>query len=341
MKTSAQKVFLFGAMILMTLTFGRYSKSEADLALKVKEEKIKLTPAALEETILDAVKAIEEKKEEARIESIQTEKIASEKNKAEALLEVVVEEEKKEVGQLPDFAAAVVSISNLNTRDVFYEFESAKRWPMASITKLMTAFVALKKIDQASIIEVKPEDFIFLEEGGAKLRVGEKYSRDDIVEVMLGTSSNEAAEAIANFYGREKFLNEMNLQAKDWGLSGTYFKDPTGISVSNQSTASDLREMATRIYSEEPIVFEITRRSKVDIREQTTKKVYSLPSNNNFTSRKDFLGGKTGYTDEAQQNLLSIFKYDNQPILILVLGTADRFTQTENLFNWYKNIYLR
>ncbi|MEK7138446.1 MAG: serine hydrolase [Patescibacteria group bacterium] len=338
MKTSAQKIFLFGVMILITLMFGKYSQGEMDSDTNIKEDKIKLSPAALEETVLEAVQALEEKQEERRVETSN-----ALKTEEEAVLEVLTEEKsiQQEESLAPNFSAAIVSVSNLNSRDVFFQSEDAKRWPMASITKLMTAVVAFKKIEQSAVIEVTPKSFEFLEEEVSKIKVGEQYSRDDLIEIMLGTSSNEAAEVIANFYGREKFLEEMNLQANEWGLSNTHFKDPTGISVSNQSSASDLREMATRIYSENPTIFEITRRAKVDVRELVSKKVYSFTSNNTFTARKDFFGGKTGYTDEAQQNLLSIFKYDNQPILIIVLGTADRFEQTENLFNWYKNIYLR
>ena len=340
MKTSAQKIFLFGVMILITLAFGRYSQGEIDSQSQVKEEKIKLTSATLEETVLEAVQDLEEKREEQREEQKEDKNDAVSnilKGESKTVLEILQEEP----GQSPSFLASVVSVSNLKTRDVFFEYETSRRWPVASITKLMTAVAAFRKIDQTSVIEVTNRDLEFFEETASKIKAGDKYSRDDMLEIMLGTSSNEAAEALANFYGRDKFIHEMNLQAKEWGLNNTYYKDPTGISVSNQSTASDLRELTIRIYNEEPMIFEITRRARLDARELESKKVYRFDSNNIFTSRKDFLGGKTGYTDEAQQNLLSIFKYDGQPILIIVLGTNDRFTQTEDLFNWYKNIYLK
>lgn len=341
MKTSAQKIFLFGVMILITLAFGRYSQGEAGFEAEANKEKIELKAANLEEAVVEAVKNLEERKEtEQKVEEQSAVVSEAEISVSESISGEDLKKEEKS-GRLPSFEASVVSVSNLNTRDVFFDHESSKRWPMASITKLMTAVVALRKVDQAAVIEVTPQSFDWLEEAAPKVRIGEKYSRDDMLEIMLGTSSNEAAEALAGFLGREKFIEEMNLQAKDWGLHDTYYKDPTGISVSNQSTASDLRELATRIYNEEPTIFEITRRARVDVRELNSKKVSSFHSNNTFTARKDFLGGKTGYTDEAQQNLLSIFKYNNQPILIIVMGTSDRFGQTENLFSWYKNIYLQ
>lgn len=340
MKTSAQKIFLFGVMILITLAFGRYSGVEVYSQTPDKEEKIKLTPANLEEAVLEAVQAIkEEKAEPVEEKSDAASNIL--KGESEQALEVLQEEvlaPKEESARLPSFSASVVSVSNLKTRDVYFEYEASRRWPMASITKLMTAVVAFRKIDQAAIIEISDKDFAFLDGTVFKLKPGEKYSRDDLLDMTLGVSSNEAAEALANFYGRERFVEEMNLQAKEWGLNNTFYKDPTGISVSNQSTAGDLRESAIRIYNEEPTVFEITRRAKIDIREQGSKKIFRFDNINTFTSRKDFLGGKTGYTEEAQQNLLSIFKYDGQLILIVVLGTEDRFAQTEGLFDWYKNI---
>jgi len=342
MKTSAQKIFLFGVMILITLSFGRYSKGEVETGLDKKEEKIKLTPAALEETVIEAVRALEEDKQKKEEEALVASNLLkgggefASKARQKEELEIL----QKEPEFLPDFSASVASVSNLKTRDVFFEYEASRRWPMASITKLMTAAVALRKIDQAAVVEIKEKDFELLGGVGLKLKTGEEYSRDDLLDLILGISNNEAAEALANFYGRENFMAEMNAQAKEWGLNNTYFKDPTGISVSNQSTASDLRELAIRIYNEEPTIFEITRRPKVDVKELGANKIYRFDNINTFASRKDFMGGKTGYTDEAQQNLLSIFKYGNQLVLVIVLGTSDRFTQTDNLFNWYKNIYL-
>ena len=72
----------------------------------------------------------------------------------------------------------------------------------------------------------------------------------------------------------------------------------------------------------------------------TNKKVV-IKTINNFAGRSDFLGGKTGYTDVADGNLLSIFKYEGRPVIVIIMGTdyASRFDNTETLYNWFKANY--
>jgi len=60
---------------------------------------------------------------------------------------------------------------------------------------------------------------------------------------------------------------------------------------------------------------------------------------NHFAGQADFLGGKTGYTDDAGGNLLSLFSYQKRPVLVLVMGASDRFGETRRLLQWFKNSY--
>jgi D-alanyl-D-alanine carboxypeptidase len=69
-----------------------------------------------------------------------------------------------------------------------------------------------------------------------------------------------------------------------------------------------------------------------------TNKPVTVMSINQFAGDADFIGGKTGYTDQADGNLLSIFDYEGRPIFIMVLGVDDgvRFDATNEVYNWFK-----
>ncbi len=223
--------------------------------------------------------------------------------------------------------AEVVLVSDLLTGEVYLSLNPDKRWPTASITKLMTAAAVFRKNNLNAPVD-----------GGLTL-AGEKYTAYDLLYKMLISSSNEAAEALATFYGYSDFMASMNSEAKNWGLTETFFKDPVGISVSNQSTAFDLQRMIKRIYDIYPDIFKITRRKSADVTEINSGRKQRVLSNNEFSGQVDFLGGKTGYTEDAGENLISIFSYNSRPLLIVILGTQDRFGETQNLFDWFKRNY--
>ena len=110
--------------------------------------------------------------------------------------------------------------------------------PLASITKLMTAMVSLDyDSDLNRMVELKPLASTSLPK--------RKYSRNDLFHAMLIRSDNGAAETIASDYpgGRKSFIEAMNRKALQIGMLSTYFKDPTGLSIQNTSTATDITNM--------------------------------------------------------------------------------------------------
>jgi len=119
-------------------------------------------------------------------------------------------------------------------------------------------------------------------------------------------------------------------------MKNTSIDDVSGLSPNNQSTINDLVRLAHYTLQKHPKIFQLSRETNVVIDDKI------IESNNDFVGRKDFLGGKTGYTNEASGNLLSLFEYHGQPILIIVLGTeskAARFYQTNILFEWISKFY--
>lgn len=189
---------------------------------------------------------------------------------------------------------------------VFFRLRPEERWPLASLTKLMTAVIALENIPYNT-------------------------ERDDLIRRMMVISDNGAAETLADTLGLEQWLALMNAKAKTLAMHGTGFSDASGLSYLNQSTADDVDKLVRYILQKHPEIFEWSRIPSVTVNGKT------VPNINEFAGHPDFLGGKTGFTDEASGNLVTIWRTSRGPITIIVLGTPDkseRFIQTEKLFAW-------
>jgi len=235
----------------------------------------------------------------------------------------------------PLVGARIAFVSDLQSGERYLRLGVEKQWPIASITKLMTAAVAMRYGGLTERTAVSDQAFA-VDSEEQNIKVGGTYRISDLLELMLLPSSNVAAEAIAEFYGRDAFLAVMNAQAAEWGLRNTHFSDPSGLSVSNQSTAEDILLFARRIARDYPEVFRIGREPSAVVAEWNENHEFTIKSINAFAGRADFMGGKTGYTEESGGNLLSVFSYSGRPIVIIVLGTDDRFGDTEKLLKWFR-----
>jgi D-alanyl-D-alanine carboxypeptidase len=236
----------------------------------------------------------------------------------------------------PTIADQASLIADLQTGYIFFGDNANKRWPMASVTKLMTASIVFDNLNMNQKITITAED-VEVDPGQTLLNVGDTYTVSDLLYMLLLPSSNVAAEALAEYYGRANFLAAMNERAANWGMADTHYDDPSGLSAGNESTPDDLLKLAQQIYAHYPQILAITRTPHVVVTDLVTGKQVSVTSINDFAGRADFIGGKTGYTNEADGNLLSIFNYENRPVLVLVMGTddSDRFNNTLVLYNWF------
>jgi D-alanyl-D-alanine endopeptidase (penicillin-binding protein 7) len=229
-------------------------------------------------------------------------------------------------------------VANLQTGAISFGDNNGKRWPLASVTKLMTATIVMDNFTMDQKITITPDAFA-ADPSEKTLRAGDVYTVSNLLQFLLLPSSNVAAEAFADAYGRANFIAAMNARAATWGMTNTHYDDPSGLSSGNQSTADDLLLLAQKIYSGYPKILVITRTTQSTATELNLGTKTIVKSINDFAGQADFIGGKTGYTDIADGNLLSIFKYRNHPILVIVLGTdeADRFANTQKLYSWFKD----
>ena len=234
--------------------------------------------------------------------------------------------------------ATLYLVSDLLRPDNIVEQNAQKRWPLASLTKLMTAAVVSENIPLGTPITISQTAEAMEGEGGG-LKSGEAYSAEDLLKALFLVSSNDAAKALAEFYGEEKFVNAMNSKAQELGLTNTFFKETTGLSTINQSTPNDLKTLMRFIYTKHPKLFTYSQNTAMPITELTTHTTRIQRNINLFAGRSDFLGGKTGFIEESGENLVSLFSRGGQPILIIVMDANDRFKETEVLLRAFDTAY--
>lgn len=133
--------------------------------------------------------------------------------------------------------------------DVLASQAAKRRLPIASTTKLMTAYVAMKELPLDKVVRAAPYSPIY-GESLMGLRTGERVSVRDLLYGLILVSGNDAAHtlAIAAAGSEERFVGQMNRYAAALGLADTRYANPIGLDeVGNYSTAADLATLTRRL----------------------------------------------------------------------------------------------
>ncbi len=223
-------------------------------------------------------------------------------------------------------------------------------WPIASLTKLMTASIVLDaKIPKTRLADVRTIDNV----GGAQLFLndGDTLSVSDLFYSTLIASANNAANALARTTGlsKEDFVIEMNARAKALHLTQTKFVDPTGIESGNVSTPLELAQFARTTFARKEIQT-YTTTAKRNVRVVNTGIKKKLTNTNWMLWKPQYnniwvTGGKTGYLEESGWNLivnLKPTKKDNRELLIVLFGASSRansFFDAKRLSDWAWSAY--
>ena len=190
-----------------------------------------------------------------------------------------------------------VMVTDVTTDSVLTRHNIDKVRGLASMTKLMTAMIALDHdLDMHRKLPLSKM-------AGTKLPKRE-YTRNELFHMLLIKSDNAAAETLAADYpgGRAHFIHDMNVRAQTMGMYDTHFDDPSGLSPNNVSTASNVTQMviATAYYRH---IREISTKKTTTILTQVKKKNRVLVLHNTNTAILTQVDGiqvsKTGFTNPA------------------------------------------
>jgi D-alanyl-D-alanine endopeptidase (penicillin-binding protein 7) len=242
---------------------------------------------------------------------------------------------------VPDLHAAAAIIYDPQTHQVIWEENSHDQRSIASITKVMTAVVLIEsEPDMAQVVSVDRTDTTAA--SVTHLRPGQQVSVRDLLHLLLISSDNAAARALARVspWGPAGFVARMNEKAIELGLQNTSYADPSGLDADNVSSAYDMARLIAYASSDERIS-EIMRKPESTV--MLSRRPVTIHSTDQLLSRADMegnvLGAKTGFIGRSGYCLATLLKMPqvNQPVAVVVLGArsnAARFAEVRNLFTW-------
>ncbi|MGH7249452.1 MAG: CapA family protein, partial [Minisyncoccia bacterium] len=244
----------------------------------------------------------------------------------------------KDTSGTPKISAKAYLVGDLNTGEVILAKNQDERFPIASTSKLMTALVTSEISAPGDTAQVT-KSALSTEGTNGELRAGEKIKTSELLYPLLLESSNDAAEVLAQYFGRDSFVAKMNQEAANLQMSDTSYEDPSGLSKNNQSTVSDLFKLAGYLVAQKPDLVKITTE-----RSYATKS-HSWSNISQFLHDSGYIGGKSGYTDLAKQTVVSLFdlplgQTGLRPISITLLQSTDRHKDVETILKYLKkNVY--
>lgn len=226
---------------------------------------------------------------------------------------------------------------DLTTNSLLFEKNVEQRLPMASLTKIMTAVVALEHKKSNDAYVVTQNDLVGEDSMG--LLSGETLSLEDLLYGLVLHSANDAAETLATNFpqGREAFIADMNLKAQSLGLLNTHFTNPTGLEGdgSQFTTAQDLLVITRYALLNFAIFDQVVQTFDYTIPQTTTHQQYALENETNLlTSYPGVKGVKTGYTPEAGLCLVTYLDYGGHKIIAVVLGSDDRRGDMKDILDY-------
>jgi len=231
---------------------------------------------------------------------------------------------------LPINARAALSLRSdlYNVDEIIFEKDKELIFPIASLTKLMTAVVVLDKYNLSDIItvgEVADLQSPMMQD----VKLGDSMPVESFLELMLVRSSNKAAYSLAEQIEEQNFVSAMNKKAKAIGLKKTFFVDPSGLSDQNVSSAEDLVKLSKYILRNYPRIAKISSQKKVNIPglgevENTDELLSEIPG---------IVFSKTGFTLAADGCLLLVTRDSGSAnyLINIVLGAGDRFSEMKKL----------
>jgi len=239
-------------------------------------------------------------------------------------------------------AAYSLRIGVTGREKVIYRENEESIYPIASLTKLMTATVVFEHPDyyafdrQVVISDMAAAQYDVPVFGN--LMAGESYTVGQLLNLMLFYSSNDAAWALAEVMGIDQFTAEMNSKGQELGFIGAEFYNPHGLDLENGSTnhasASDLMVLVKYIIESHPEIMDYSIKPGPYM---TENGIFDL----NFWDGNSLVGGKTGFTEKAGGCMMVVFKDGaGRKYINVMLGATtpeSRVEQMQKLINFANN----
>lgn len=242
-----------------------------------------------------------------------------------------------------EVSAKSAIITDQDASRILYQKNISEKLPIASLTKIMTAIVIIENTNIEELVKISKEA-IAQEGNGGNLIAGGELTISDLLKALLMESSNDAAFTLKEHLNsrNEDLIKSMNEKAQALGLKDTHFSSASGLSdKDNFSTAYDIARLISYSLANKQL-WDILNLETAEISYTNKSSSYHLVNNNQLLEKmsSNLIGGKTGFTEKAGGCFLSVFKInENQKIITIILGSDDRFGETEKLINWVQKAY--
>lgn len=241
---------------------------------------------------------------------------------------------------LPEISATAAIGIDQRSGAVLYEKNGYRIYAPASTTKLMTALVARDIFQPNQILTVPNVSAV----GGTKigLKMGEQLTIKSLLEGALIPSGNDAAYTIAANHpqGEAAFIELMNKKAQSLHLINTYFENATGFdSETHRTSAYDLALLAREVMKD-PVLRSVVSTKQTTVLDLTGSMQHPVQNTNQLLLKDaTVVGVKTGTTEEAGQVLITQFERDGHQVVVVVLGSMDRYADTSTISDWIWQSY--
>lgn len=229
-------------------------------------------------------------------------------------------------------------VYDYNSEEILEGKDYDKSYSVASISKIMTAIIALESERLFDVITV--DEVIEKVEGSSLyLSIGDEITIIDLVYGLLLRSGNDAAVLIASNICKtiEEFVDLMNQKAREIKMENTLFNNPSGLDIFDEGNLSSCLDMAKLMaYCLDNELF----------CQIISTKYYKNPIKGAWTNKNRLLhqyeyclGGKTGYTKKARRTLVTCAEKDYQKLIVVTLDCGNDFSFHKNIYEYYFNNY--
>ncbi len=236
----------------------------------------------------------------------------------------------------PKTTATSAILVDYDSGRILLEQNADERRLIASITKLMTALVAVESHpDLSQVVEIQPE-WTGAEGSSLYLKAGEVWSLETLLYGLLLHSGNDAAIAIAGYCAgsEERFVDWMNRRAQDLGMRNTRFQNPNGLNhEEHYSTAADMAKLAAACLKNEALAGMVATKS-VSVEGRTFQNHNKL-----LWQYEGCVGLKTGYTQMAGRTLVSAARREGQTLIVVTLNDPDDWKDHKALYDYGFALY--
>lgn len=242
----------------------------------------------------------------------------------------------------PIITAKSAFVADVNSDSVLYSVNADKKYASASTTKLMTALVALNIYELDDTLTMSKE-CSEVDSSKANLPPGEKFTVSSLLNAMLVNSAGDAAYLLGTGkIDSNEYLYLMNEMAYDLKMENTFFTNTIGLDGLNGaqfSSAKDLYILA-KATMKNAILKEIVGKPEVTIDSYNDTYKATLESTNKLLKEIPYsVGVKTGTTQEAGEVLIYEYSKDSTNLMIIVMGSQDRFSDTRAILDWALRTY--